>query len=138
MKENEENEVNNEEVKAEETEKVEVKEEVKEEPKKEEAKVDNSFKQATQTETKPSFFKRYGLAIFICLVVVAVAVTAVVLFMNKKNASPETVFNTYVDAMKEGNADKLMDVTDVKGVIAWASCGKNTNTFIEKYNSKYK
>lgn len=146
MKKKDENEIKNNEVKAEETEKAEVKEEeaektevkeeVKEQPKKEEAKVENNFKQAsTTTETKPSFFKKHGLAIFISLVVIALAVAAVVLFMNMKGGNPEDVFKTYVEARKEGKSDKLMDITDFKGVIAWSKSDNNSTKFIEKYNS---
>lgn len=144
MKENEENEVKNEEVKAEEVKveevkaeevKPEVKEEVKKEVKKQEAKVENNFKQATTTETKPGFFKKHCVAIIISLLVIAAAAVAITFFIMNNQSGPEKVFNTYVEAMKEGNSDKIMDITDVKGAMAWSSCGRNPKTFIEKYNS---
>ena len=48
---------------------------------------------------------------------------------------PKAIFNTYVEAMKEGNADKMMNVTDVKGALAWNNCGRDANKFIDAYNS---
>lgn len=144
MKENEENNVENEEVKANEVEvkeevkeevKPEVKEKVKEEVKAEEAKVDNKFNQTTQTATKPSFFKAHGVAIIVTLLVIVAAAAAIIFFVMNNQSGPEKVFNTYVDAMREGSSDKIMDITDIKGAMAWAKCNKNPNTFIEKYNS---
>jgi TPP-dependent indolepyruvate ferredoxin oxidoreductase alpha subunit len=47
----------------------------------------------------------------------------------------EQVVKTYVEAMQEGNADKLMNITDVKGACAWTKCGRNASKFEETYNS---
>ena len=122
------------EVKAEEV-KEEVKAEVKSETK--EAKPEKKFEKAstTTTETKPNFFKTHGIAILVCVLVIALAVGAFFIFKNVSGGNPKDVFNAYVEAMKEGNSDKIMNVTDVKGALAWNNCGRDKDKFIDAYNS---
>lgn len=137
MDENKENEVKPEEVKAEEVkaEKVENKELKAENVKKEEPKKESKFEKTTTTETKSNFFKSHASIIITCVIILAVAVAAVLIFMNNKGETPEKIFETYVEAMKEGSSDKIMDITDVKGALAWNNCGRDATKFIDAYNS---
>ena len=48
--------------------------------------------------------------------------------------TPEKVMETYVQAMQEGNVDKVMEMTDLKGAYAWAMCGRDPQKFEEQYN----
>lgn len=90
----------------------------------------------TTTEKKTNWFKSHMAVCIISAVVVIAAVVAIVLLVgNKGGQSPEDVVKTYVEAMQEGNADKLMNITDVKGACAWTKCGRNVSKFEETYNS---
>lgn len=90
----------------------------------------------TTTEKKTNWFKSHMAVCIISAVVVIAAVVAIVLLVgNKGGQSPEDVVKTYVEAMQEGNADKLMNITDVKGACAWTKCGRNASKFEETYNS---
>lgn len=138
MDENKEKEVKQEEVKAEEVKKEEPKKVEKakvENVKKDESKKESKFEKTTTTETKPNFFKAHLGIIITCVVIALVAVAAIFIFMNNKSGSPEDIFKTYVEAMKEGSSDKIMDMTDVKGALAWSSCGRKPEKFIDEYNS---
>ena len=89
----------------------------------------------TTTETKTNWFKSHMTVCIVSAVVVIAAVVALVLILgNKGGQSPEEVVKTYVAAMQEGNSDKIMKVTDVKGVCAWEKCGRNAAKFEETYN----
>ena len=86
------------------------------------------------TETKQNWFKSHMAVCIVAVVAVAAVVVAIVLLTGKGGKSPEDVMKTYVDAMKEGNVDKIMSITDVKGVYAWAKCGRDASKFEETYN----
>ena len=89
----------------------------------------------TTTEKKTNWFKSHMAVCIISAVVVIAAVVAIVLLVgNKGGQSPEDVVKTYVEAMQEGNSDKIMNVADIKGLYAWAKCGGDTSKFVEYYN----
>lgn len=88
------------------------------------------------TEKKSNWFKAHMAVCIISVVVVIAAVVAIVLLVNNNGGkSPEDVMKTYVEAMQEGNVDKLMEVVDVKGFYAWMKCGQKAEKFEETYNS---
>ena len=88
----------------------------------------------TTTETKTNWFKSHMTVCIISAIVVIAAVVAIVLLVgNKGGQSPEDVVKTYVAAMQEGDADKIMNITDVKGT--WSKCGGDASKFEETYNS---
>lgn len=90
----------------------------------------------TTTETKTNWFKSHMTVCIISAIVVIAAVVAIVLLVgNKGGQSPEDVVKTYVAAMQEGDADKIMNITDVKGACAWTKCGGDAEKFEETYNS---
>lgn len=92
-------------------------------------------KTTESTETKQNWFKSHMTLCIICAVVVIAAVVAVVLLVNNNGGqSPEEVVKTYVAAMQEGNTDKIMDMTDIKGAYAWYECGGDAEKFEEEYN----
>ena len=89
----------------------------------------------TSTETKQNWFKAHLVVCIISIVVVIAAVVGIVLLVNNNGGqSPEKVIETYVAAMQEGNVDKIMSMTDVKGACAWAKCGRDASKFEEEYN----
>ena len=89
----------------------------------------------TTTEKKTNWFKSHMAVCIISAVVVIAAVVAIVLLVgNKGGQSPEDVVRTYVAAMQEGNTDKIMNITDVKGACAWAKCGQDASKFEDEYN----
>ncbi|MBO6232996.1 MAG: hypothetical protein J6N78_02915 [Clostridia bacterium] len=88
------------------------------------------------TEKKSNWFKAHMAVCIISVVVVIAAVVAIVLLVNNNGGkSPEDVMKTYVEAMQEGNVDKLMGVMDLKGAYAWSKCGRNANKLEEVYKS---
>lgn len=90
----------------------------------------------TTTETKTNWFKSHMTVCIISAIVVIAAVVAIVLLVgNKGGQSPEEVVKTYVAAMQEGDTDKIMNITDVKGVYAWSKCGGDASKFEETYKS---
>ncbi|MBO4293785.1 MAG: hypothetical protein J5881_05315 [Clostridia bacterium] len=90
----------------------------------------------TTTETKTSWFKSHmTVCIISAVVVIAVVVALVFILGNNGGKSPEEVVKTYVAAMQEGNSDKIMSITDVKGVCAWEKCGRDASKFEETYKS---
>lgn len=87
------------------------------------------------TEVKQNWFKSHmPVCIIAGVVVIAAVVVVVFLLMNNGGQSPEKVVETYVQAMQEGNVDKLMNITDLKGAYAWYKCGKKAEKFEETYN----
>lgn len=90
----------------------------------------------TTAEKKQNWFKAHMAVCIVSVIVVIAAVVAIVLLVNNKGPqSPEKVMETYVEAMKEGNVDKLMNIMDIKGACAWAKCGRNPEKLEEAYNS---
>ena len=72
----------------------------------------------------------------ISVVVVIAAVVAIVLLVNNNGGkSPEDVMKTYLEALQEGNTDKLVNIIDSKGAYAWVKCNGKAEKFEEAYNS---
>lgn len=92
-------------------------------------------KTTESTEVKQNWFKSHKTACIIIAVALVAAIVAVVLvFTLNKGQSPEKIVETYVEAMNEGNVDKIMDMTDIKGAYAWYTCGRDASKFEEEYN----
>ena len=90
---------------------------------------------STNTETKQNWFKTHMAVCIVAVVAIVAVVVAIVLLTGKGGQSPEKVMETYIEAMKEGNVDKIMNITDLKGVYAWSKCGRDASKFEETYNS---
>ncbi len=87
------------------------------------------------TQTKQNWFKSHMTVCIIAVIIVIAAVVGIVLLTNNKGGqSPEKVVETYVQAMQDGNVDKIMEMTDIKGAYAWEQCGRDASKFQEEYN----
>ncbi len=87
-------------------------------------------------QPKQNWFKAHMKVCIISAVVVIAAIVLIVLILNNIGSkSPEDVMKTYVEAMQEGNVDKIMKITDTKGVLAWENCGENASEFEEEYKN---
>lgn len=85
-------------------------------------------------ENKQNWFKAHAALCIICLVVIVAAVVGVYFLMQNQAMTPEKVAENYVAAMNEGSADKIIEITDLKGAYVWDNCGKDASKFIEEYN----
>ncbi|MBR3002655.1 MAG: hypothetical protein IKF38_03710 [Clostridia bacterium] len=89
----------------------------------------------TTAEKKQGWVKQHlALCVIILVILVAAGVGAYFLFANQ-GASPEEVATKYVEAMSEGNTDKLLEITDLKGAYAWEKCENDINKFKEEYKN---
>ena len=90
----------------------------------------------TTTDGNQNWFKSHIAVCAISVIVVIAAVVGIILLVNNKGGqSPEKVMETYVSAMQEGNVDKIMGITDIKGVYAWAKCNRDASKFEEEYKN---
>ena len=95
----------------------------------------NETKTTTEsTEKKQGWLKSHLALCIICVVIIAAVVVGVYFVMQNQADTPEKVAEKYVTAMKEGNSDQIMQITDIKGAYAWDKCGKDASKFIEEYN----
>lgn len=87
-----------------------------------------------ENETKQNWLKANAKVCIIGVVaVLAIVAVVVVLMMNQKD-SPEKVIESYISAMQNGDVDAMMEIMDLKGAVAWESCGKDPEKFMEEYN----
>lgn len=85
-------------------------------------------------EKKEKGFKKYLPLVIVCVLLVVALGVGLWFLLGNKADTPEKIAEKYVNAMSEGNADKLMDIMDIKGAYAWKQCNGNTDKFVEEYN----
>lgn len=87
--------------------------------------------ETTKTETKKG---NTVLCAVIAIVVIAAIVAGVYFLVVNKSGNPEEVAKKYVEAMNEGSADKIIEITDAKAALAWKNCDGDIEKFEEELN----
>ena len=103
----------------------------------EEKKETTKTAETTTTNTadkKENWFKTHLPLVIACVVLVVALGVGLFFLLGNKADTPEKIAEKYVEAMSEGNSDKLMNIMDIKGAYAWKKCNGNTDKFVEEYN----
>ena len=68
-----------------------------------------------------------GIAVILGIIIAVVIITL-------QSNSGETTFKEYVEATFTGKTDKMMELTDLKAILAWKNCGREPSKFKEEYD----
>lgn len=88
-----------------------------------------------QTKQKNGKVNKKILIYIICVLVLIGAGVGIYLFIANKAGNPEKLAQTYIEAMKESNSDKIMQITDAKAACAWEKCEGDAQKFKETYKN---
>lgn len=97
----------------------------------EEEKKETKTTETTKTETKKGNTVLYAV---IAVVVIAAIVAGIYFLVVNNSGNAEEVAKKYVEAMNEGSADKIIEITDEKAALAWKNCDGDVEKFEEELN----